>query len=280
MKFHLWERFSSYDTSVDEATFAKLIEDNFTSLSMKGPTTNLELIEQIASVSNPRIPVESLSEILADPEVARGYVVFGCPGDTFDVIARGYPNMQWWLTERGLNMAVVPPLHQRLAARLVDLESMPPQPRGFAFEDFLDSLFAVCGLSPRKSFRLAGEQIDGSFDLQGNTYLVEAKWQATPIGNTELQSFAGKVRTKAIWTRGLYVSNSGFSEEGLAAFRFGDSTRIICFSGNDLRDILVHNLNLIEVINLKVRRAGETGLAYIPVRELSGGGWVVNDKDP
>jgi hypothetical protein len=170
MRFHLWERFSSYDNSVDEATFAKLLEDNFTSLSMEGPTTNLELIERIAGASNLRIPVESLSEILAEPEVARGYVVFGCPGDTFDVIARGYANMQWWLTEKGLNMAVVPPLHERLAARLVELESMPPQPRGFAFEGFLDSLFAVCGLSPRKSFRLIGEQIDGSFDSGSDCY--------------------------------------------------------------------------------------------------------------
>lgn len=270
MKFHLWERFSSYDNSVDEDTFAKLIEDNFASLSMKGPTTNLELVERIADVSNPRIPVESLSEIPAEPEVARGYVVFGCPGDTLDVIARGYANMQWWLTDKGLNMAAVSPLHERLSARLMELENLLPQPRGFAFEGFLDSLFAVCGLSPRKSFRLTGEQIDGSFDLQGNTYLVEAKWQATPIGNSDLQSFAGKVRTKATWTRGLFVSNSGFSEEGLAAFRSGDNTRIICLSGNDLRDILVHNLDLIEVINLKVRRAGETGLAYIPVRDLLG----------
>ncbi|MBB5316644.1 restriction endonuclease [Tunturibacter empetritectus] len=274
MKFHLWERFSDYDNSVDEATFAKLIEDNFASLSMKGPTTNLELVERIAKVSNLGIPIESLSEILAEPEIARGYVVFGCPGDAFDVIARSYANMQWWLTDKGLNMAVVQPLHERLATRLMELESLSPQPRGFAFEGFLDSLFAVYRLSPRKSFRLIGEQIDGSFDLQGNTYLVEAKWQAAPIGNSELQSFAGKVRTKATWTRGLYVSNSGFSEEGLTAFRSGDSTRLICLSGDDLRDILVHKLNLVEVINLKTRRAGETGLAYIPVRELLDNRWT------
>jgi hypothetical protein len=268
MRIHLWERFSNYDNSIDESTFAKLIEDNFASLSMKGESTNHELVERIAEVSNVPIPVESLSDVLAETVLARGNYVFGCPGDYFDTIARSYPNMLWWLTENGLNMAVMPTLYERLATRLTELEKLPPQARGFAFEGFLDALFAVFGLSPRKSFRLVGEQIDGSFELNANTYLVEAKWQEPPIGNRELQSFAGTVRTKADWTRGLYVSNSGFSEDGLTAFRLGEKTRIICLSGTDLRDTFTHNLSLVEVFDRKTRRAGETGRAYVPVREL------------
>ena len=62
MRLHFWERFSSYDNSIDESTFAKLIEDNFASLSMKGESTNHELVERIAQVSNVPIPVESLPE--------------------------------------------------------------------------------------------------------------------------------------------------------------------------------------------------------------------------
>lgn len=163
MRIHLWERFSIYDNSIDDSTFAKLIEDNFASLSMKSESTNRELIEQIAKVSSIPIPVESLPDILAETVLARGNVVFGCPGDYFDTIARSYSNMLWWLTDKGLNMAVMPTLYERLAKRLTELEKLPPQTRGFAFEGFLDALFAVFGLSPRKSFRLIGEQIDGSF---------------------------------------------------------------------------------------------------------------------
>ena len=265
---HLWHRFSNYDNAVDEFTFRKLIQDNFASLSLEGPSTHRTLIEGIAEGSNARIPVELLSDVLAQTVLTRGTVVFGCPGDYFDQIAENYSNMQWWLTDKGLNMATMPSLYERLAMRLSGLETLVPQQRGFAFEGFLDALFAVFGLSPRKSFRLIGEQIDGSFELKGNTYLVEAKWQASPIGTRELQSFAGTVRTKADWTRGLYVSDSGFSEDGLTAFRQGENTRIICLSGKELHDIFAHNLNLIEVLNLKSRRAAETGRPYIPVREL------------
>jgi hypothetical protein len=158
--------------------------------------------------------------------------------------------------------------YERLAAVLNEVMQLPPNPRGFAFERFLDETFAVFNLAPRKSFRLVGEQIDGSFHLAGATYLVEAKWQDPQIGNRELQAFAGSVRTKAIWSRGLYISYSGFSEDGLTAFGRGDATRIICLDGLELWQIIQNALDLSEVLSLKTRRAAETGRAYVPVRDL------------
>jgi hypothetical protein len=158
--------------------------------------------------------------------------------------------------------------YSRLAASLKELLGLAPQPRGFAFEKFLDDGFSTFNLAPRKSFRLIGEQIDGSFHLANETYLVEAKWQDAQIGNRELQAFAGSVRTKSSWARGLYVSYSGFTEDGLTAFARGDATRIICIDGYELWQIMEHKLSLAEVLSLKTRRAAETGRAHVPVREL------------
>ena len=56
------------------------------------------------------------------------------------------------------------------------LSSLDPQPRGYAFEAFLKRVFDAFGLLPRGGFRTTGEQIDGSFVLAGETYLLEAKW--------------------------------------------------------------------------------------------------------
>ena len=64
-----------------------------------------------------------------------------------------------------------------LAARLIEVSSMDPQPRGYAFEQFLKDVFDAYGLSARASFRLLGEQIDGSFVLDNQTYLLEARWR-------------------------------------------------------------------------------------------------------
>lgn len=51
------------------------------------------------------------------------------------------------------------------------------QKRGYEFEKFLIEFFNVFGLNPNSPFKIIGEQIDGSFEMEGNVYLVEAKWQ-------------------------------------------------------------------------------------------------------
>ena len=71
-----------------------------------------------------------------------------------------------------------------------------------------------------------------------------------------------------MWSRGLYISYSGFSEDGLIAFGRGDATRIICLDGLDLWQIIDKKLDLSEVLSLKTRRAAETGRAFSAVRDL------------
>lgn len=153
-----------------------------------------------------------------------------------------------------------------LRNELVALTQLAAQARGYAFEALLRDLFNVYGLEARDPFRLKGEQIDGSFALQGEIYLVEAKWQAAPTGAADLHTFHGKLEQKAAWARGLFVSNSGFTEDGLAAF--GRGKRVICMDGLDLSDTLSRELPLNHVLERKVRRAAETGLPFARVRDL------------
>ncbi len=154
----------------------------------------------------------------------------------------------------------------RLIARLLQLTSMPPQKRGYEFEAFLNDMFDAYALSPRASFRLVGEQIDGSFVLHDETYLLEAKWQNAPSGVGDLHTFEGKLREKASWSRGLFMSISGFSPEGIQAF--GRGKRVICMDGFDLSEMLRLKLPLARILAAKVRKAAETGSPFIPVREL------------
>src|SRR3954454_8799048 len=93
-----------------------------------------------------------------------------------------------------------------LITRLMELTSLNPQERGLRFEGFLSDLFTSFDLAPRGAFRLTGEQIDGSFRLHAETYLLEAKWHGPQIGFADLMTFSGKVAGKAAWARGLFVS--------------------------------------------------------------------------
>ncbi|UOS98731.1 restriction endonuclease [Xanthomonas arboricola] len=133
-------------------------------------------------------------------------------------------------------------------------------------EAFLKGLFDAFGPTAQEPFRLHGKQIDDSFQLASDIYLLEAKWHGPPIGVAELHTFHGKIEQKAAWTRGLFVSNSDFTEDGLAAF--GCGKRVICMDGLDLNKMLNYKIPLTQVLERKVRRAAETGAPFIRVRDL------------
>jgi len=155
-----------------------------------------------------------------------------------------------------------------LLQELIAMANLSSQERGYVFEAFLNKLFEFYKMAPRKAFRNRGEQIDGSFIHRHETFLLEAKWQSRETAIRDLYTFASKVETKAAWGRGLFISEAGFTEEGLFAFRQGKPTSIVCMNGYDLYLLLQHALDLQEVLDLKKRHAAETGSAFVMVKDL------------
>jgi hypothetical protein len=162
--------------------------------------------------------------------------------------------------------SVAPDKLKALAADFLVVSTRPPQERGYLFERWLEALFDVYGLDSRAAFRLEGEQIDGSFQLSGETYLVEARWRNAKADVSDLHAFHGKLEEKAFWSRGLFISIAGFSQHGITAF--GKGKRLICMDGLDLHETLDFGLALDTVLVRKVRRAAETGSPFASVREL------------
>lgn len=159
----------------------------------------------------------------------------------------------------------------QLKSELIQLTNLKPQDRGFAFEKFLNHLFAAYNLDPRSSFRITGEQIDGSFQIGSDVYLVEAKWHDKPTDQADLLVFHGKIGGKSTWSRGLFVSYNGFSEDGLFALSKGRQINMIGMTSADLYHILNGEMSLIDAVNLKARRAAETGEFFVSVFDLSKG---------
>lgn len=152
--------------------------------------------------------------------------------------------------------------HDFLAMREMD---EAPQQRGYAFERFLKRWCDVWGLAANAAFSTVGEQIDGSFQHDSNTYLVEAKWHLRPVGAGMLHSFQGKLLERPDWTRGLYVSNGGFSDVSSAAFT---ARRMIMMDGADIYHALNRRLDLGEVIRRKVRHHSERRQPFARVTDL------------
>jgi hypothetical protein len=143
-----------------------------------------------------------------------------------------------------------------------------PQARGFAFKKYLHSLFEYFSLKPRGSFKITGEQIDGSFELKNDVYLLEAKWTSKPIDKGQLVVFNEKVLSKSGFTRGLFISFSNFSEEAIASFATGRTVNIILMTVQELAIALSKKMNLETILWNKVRALAEQGEFYKSVMEM------------
>jgi hypothetical protein len=106
--------------------------------------------------------------------------------------------------------------------------------RGYEFEKLLAELLALDHLDPRVSYKTLGEQIDGSFFLDGTVFLIEAKWHSQEIPASTLYQLKGKVDGKLIGTIGVFLSMSGYSKDAVDALTLGKSLNLILFDKRDL----------------------------------------------
>jgi len=142
-----------------------------------------------------------------------------------------------------------------------------PQSRGYAFEKYLNELFKANKLKPKGAFKIQGEQIDGSFVLRNDIYLLEAKWVSEQINKANLVVFNNKVSSKSGFTRGLFISYSGYTEEALNTLSNGITVNIILMTVQELYMSLESKMQLDEILWKKARALAEEGKYYKNVFE-------------
>jgi hypothetical protein len=142
------------------------------------------------------------------------------------------------------------------------------QRRGYLLETFLNDLFEHEGLDPRGSFKLIGEQIDGSFAWRGRTALMEAKWTKEPVAGADFGAFSYKIEGKTADTRGLFVSINGYSTDAIKGMNAKGSLKFVCIDGAHIMRALVSYEGLQPILERVWRHADETGDSYLPVSEL------------
>ncbi|NHN34681.1 restriction endonuclease [Paenibacillus agricola] len=142
------------------------------------------------------------------------------------------------------------------------------QERGYEFEKYLFELFIQNNLEPRESFRIHGEQIDGSFCLANEVYLLEAKWQSTPSNKNDLVIFNEKVSSKSAFTRGFFISHAGYSPHAVETFNSGRTVHIVLMDGQELAIILERKIDFKTALEKKIRCLAEEGNCYKNINEL------------
>jgi hypothetical protein len=139
---------------------------------------------------------------------------------------------------------------------------------GLGLERFLHRLFVLFQLHPRQPFRVTGEQIDGSFELDGHVYLVESKWEQSPLPEADLLVFGGKIEKKSTFTRGVFIALNGISEPARHAITQGKAPSFFVMDGHDLMMVLNEAISLTEFLRRRVRLLAEEGRVCVPFSEL------------
>lgn len=146
------------------------------------------------------------------------------------------------------------------------------QKRGYELEKLLVSLFDYFEIEVYKSFKLKGEQIDGSFKFDGQNYTFEAKWQDKNSAINSLYVFAMKIETNNLYPRGVFLSLGGYSDEAIEIITKNKKPNLILFDALDLIAVLEERISLSELLHHKIRYAqSKGGNIYVNASELLNG---------
>jgi len=142
------------------------------------------------------------------------------------------------------------------------------QAAGRALENVLNGLFELSDLKPREPFRVVGEQIDGSFDLDNEIYLVEAKWEKDKLSEQPLLVFRGKIEGKSNITRGVFIAINGCTNEAKDAITRGKQPNFFMIDGYDLSCALEESVTLKDLLRAKIRCLAEEGRILLSCTEI------------
>jgi len=147
---------------------------------------------------------------------------------------------------------------------LLSDSEITPQSRGYEFERLIESLLYHEQLEPRASYQPEGEQIDGSFFWEGQTFLLEAKWVKEPIAASSIYAFKGKLDGKFHTCSGVFLSVNGYGNSVEDALKFGKSLNILLFDKTDIPLLFEGKVSFLDMLKFKLRQAGDTGTLRAP----------------
>ena len=158
--------------------------------------------------------------------------------------------------------------YDNLNRLLLEIEKISsPQAKGYAFEKYLNILFKAFDLDPHASYRTEYDQIDGSFVLDGNTILIEAKYRANAIPKDDLILFSQKIESKSHFPKGLFITYSPVDAKAIEYFT-DRSARIVVFNIQELFLMCQNRYPLPKVLQAKFRTLDERGVVFKHIMEL------------
>jgi hypothetical protein len=159
---------------------------------------------------------------------------------------------------------------EKLKARMTKLTpAIGTQKGGYDFEEWFYDFLDYEEIENRRPYKIEGRQIDGSLTVDGTTYLVELKFEATQAGATDTDSLKAKIGSKADNTMGVMVAVSGYSSVAISEAS-GPKSAILLFDAMHIMMALEDVGSFKDSIRRVRRHISQTGQAYLSAHEFGG----------
>lgn len=163
-----------------------------------------------------------------------------------------------------------PEKRRQLIAEYGQLRELPvdkASARGQRFNHFLAELLQSWGIKASSSIRASGE-IDVGFELEGQRFVVEAKWEQKRTDTGPIAKLQKRLRQRLGGTIGLFVSMSGYTEDALNDLKEGEQLAVLCLSREHFEAMLSGFVPPNELLSELVTRAALRGEAYVSLTSL------------
>jgi hypothetical protein len=155
-----WECFS-IERAARTPVAAGWLANNIVHATLPARATHYDLVKFICGSAKRPIPVVTLCEDLREFPLLRGRSLSGVAGDLLDQIVIHHRDVDWWVTDEGLHMEVVPPdtavselsIFDRIAGAMVS-ERWEENPQKRNTNLSLESLLEIATELDRAKFKL------------------------------------------------------------------------------------------------------------------------------
>jgi len=142
------------------------------------------------------------------------------------------------ITELGLMVANTYLENDRLVEEFLRVSNLTPNQRGLEFQKIIAGIIRGEGWSEQESLRTSNEEIDIIVHKEFTYFLIECKWEKSPIEANIVRELKGKLDNR-IDVKGIIISMSGFTEGAIKQVKdYIGQVVILLFGEKDIHEII------------------------------------------
>lgn len=153
--------------------------------------------------------------------------------------AEHYGNAGHKITQRGLDAVKDYRKRKSIGEEFDEISKLPPQARGRALQKIVGKIIEQNGWKQEEGVKTSHEEMDNIAFKEREFYLVECKWEKTPIEGDVIREIFGKLGNR-IDVRGIVISMSGFTRGAIKQAKNYIGQKVILLFGKESIESMIY----------------------------------------